>query len=463
MPSEKILIVDDDLGLVQLLKKNLKREGFAPFSATSGRDAIEWLGKHNADLMLLDLNLRDIEGRELINHLTAIGRPVPFIIITGQSSERLAVEMIKRGALDYLVKNVEFMDLVPTVVRRALTQLINEQRLALAEKQARLTGTVVDQSPTPVMITERNGSNPAIHYVNLAFSHTFRCPITEVLRKNLSHLEAFTGKWNLFRRALFTNEPITGEMLLHTRAGKPLFLDCTITKIFDPEGSHTHWALMLRDITDHKRLEREILEISDREQSRIGRDLHDGLGQQLTALELFTAGLKNEIQSKAPELVKPLKKIGEQLRETIRQTRALANGLSPISIHHDGLAHELRNLAAATCAMTRVSCEFVCDTPPECSDVGAATQVYRIAQEAVTNALRHGRAKRISISLANADGGLELKVADNGRGFSTRSPGGSGLGLLAMRYRADLVGATLHIHSKRQKGTQITCTIPKPV
>jgi two-component system sensor histidine kinase UhpB len=459
----KILIVDDDPGMLRLMQNALRRRGFIPVTVTSGQQAIDWLSAKNADLMLLDLNLHDIEGREIINHLEAIGRSVPFIIITGQSNERLAVEMIKRGALDYLVKDVQFLELVPAVVRRALTQVINERRLALVEKQARLTGTVVEQSPNPAMITERNGSNPAIHYINRAFATTFECSLEQVVDKGLLDLEAFTGKWQLFRHALLTDAPIVGEMELHTCSGKQLNLDCTITKVFDHKGIHTHWALILRDFTERKRLEREILEISDREQSRIGRDLHDGLGQQLTALELYTASLKDEIQTNVPNLLKPWQRICEALREAIRQTRGLANGLSPLSIHRDGLTSALGRLATTTRAMTGVSCDFVCDAREEHSDPGKATHLYRIAQESVTNALRHGHAKNIWLSLNDSNGALELKVTDNGRGFSTKAPGGSGLGLRAMRYRADLIGATLHVHSRRKKGTQITCSLPKPL
>jgi hypothetical protein len=459
--SRKILIADDDPNLVRLIEKALRREGFATVAVTSGRGAVDWLDQNNADLMLLDLNLHDIEGRELINRLDAIGHPVPFIIITGESDERLAVEMIRRGALDYLVKNVDFIELLPTVVRRALTQIDNEKRLAAVEKQARLTGTVVEQSPNPAMIVERNGSNPGIHYVNRAFANTFGCAIDEVVGKGLIALEALTGKWHLFRRALLTDTPMLGEMQLHTRSRKPLVMDCTITKVFDRRGVHTHWGLILRDFTERKRLEREILEISDREQSRIGRDLHDGLGQQLTALELFTASLKDEIHAKAPELVKALERICEQLREAIRQTRGLATGLSPISIPGDGLPSALRKLAASTRTMAGVDCGFTDRMSQEISDVSTATQFYRIAQEAVNNALKHAHAKRIRIELENTVRGLELKVTDNGRGFSTANPKDTGLGLRAMKYRADLVGATLNIYSTRKKGTEVICTVPK--
>src|SRR3954470_23557350 len=118
--SARLFIVDDDAGLVRLMQKTLDREGFETASANSGKEAITWLTRNTADLMLLDLKLQDMEGKELVEHLKAAGRDIPFVIITGQGDERVAVEMMKRGALDYLVKDVQFIEFVPTVVRRAL-------------------------------------------------------------------------------------------------------------------------------------------------------------------------------------------------------------------------------------------------------------------------------------------------------------------------------------------------------
>src|SRR5258706_4035847 len=132
-----VLIVDDDQGLLRLIEKALKREGFSTATAASGKDGIAWLAQHRADLMLLDLKLQDIEGKELINHLTDIHRSIPFVVITGHGDERVAVDMMKRGALDYLVKDASFLQFVPEVVRSALAQVDQEKRLAAAEQALR--------------------------------------------------------------------------------------------------------------------------------------------------------------------------------------------------------------------------------------------------------------------------------------------------------------------------------------
>ena len=121
--SRTVFIVDDDRGLLRLIQKALQREGFATASAVSGSEALEWLGRNQAALMLLDLKLQDIEGKDLVERLGVAGQCPPFIIITGQGDERVAVEMMKRGARDYLVKDVDFLQFVPAVVKRALDQM----------------------------------------------------------------------------------------------------------------------------------------------------------------------------------------------------------------------------------------------------------------------------------------------------------------------------------------------------
>src|SRR5687768_15200505 len=112
-----IFIVDDDRGMLRLMEKTLQREGFITATAASAPDAIEWLRQRQPALMLLDLNLT--EGEQVITHLTLVGTLVPFVVITGQGDERTAVEMMKRGALDYVVKDVRFQALVCTVVRHS--------------------------------------------------------------------------------------------------------------------------------------------------------------------------------------------------------------------------------------------------------------------------------------------------------------------------------------------------------
>src|SRR5262245_55358517 len=133
--SAAIFVVDDDVGLLRLIEKSLRREGYSIATAGSASEAMAWLKDHRPDLILLDLKLGNVEGKEIVEQLASTNRLVPFIVITGQGDERVAVEMMKRGALDYLVKDVNFQELVPTIVRRALDQIERDRRLASADQE----------------------------------------------------------------------------------------------------------------------------------------------------------------------------------------------------------------------------------------------------------------------------------------------------------------------------------------
>src|SRR5437868_11792637 len=159
-PAPTILVVDDDEGLLVLIEGALRTENWNVAAAASGAEALTWLQKNSADLLLLDLKLRDIEGREFISKLAGARCSVPFIIITGQGDERVAVEMMKRGALDYLIKDVQFIEFVPTVVRRALAQIDKDNRLAAAEKKTvRLQKEILEISERDRKSTRLNSSH----------------------------------------------------------------------------------------------------------------------------------------------------------------------------------------------------------------------------------------------------------------------------------------------------------------
>jgi signal transduction histidine kinase len=216
---------------------------------------------------------------------------------------------------------------------------------------------------------------------------------------------------------------------------------------------------LVQSENERKRLEQEILETSDKEMHRIGHDLHDGVGQQLTALSLFASGLQKEVEAHAPQLVEPCKRISTELREAIQQVRVLSHGLSPVSLEENGLVEALRKLAAGM-RSPDLNCEFTDSSEIEISDSHIAAQFYRIGQEAVTNAARHSGARQINISFKATPALAELEVRDDGGGFSLPDLNGkAGLGLRAMKYRADVIGATLHIDSAPGKGTRILCAL----
>jgi len=210
---------------------------------------------------------------------------------------------------------------------------------------------------------------------------------------------------------------------------------------------------------ESRRLESKVLEISEREHRRIGADLHDGLGQQLTAIELLCAGLKVDAARLPPEFSRRLEQMSRMLREAIAQTRYLARGLVPVSDEPDALRAGLAELAEQTDSLGRLRCRLDCPSPVPIADRVAAGHLYRIAQEAVNNALKHADASELVIRLSGTPSAVELAVWDNGRGLHPSK--GRGLGLEVMKHRANVIGAEFTVTSKRGQGVTVTCLLPR--
>ncbi|HWZ94207.1 MAG TPA: response regulator [Opitutaceae bacterium] len=348
LPSPLVLVVDDDEGLLILMAEALRGEGCEVVTAGTAKSARAWLEKHTPELMILDLKLPDGNGPALVADLQRGKLPVPFIVVTGQGDEKVAVEIMKQGALDYVMKDTALIELLPTIVQRALGTVAQEKALGVAQ-------------------------------------------------------------------------------------------------------------------AEHKRLEGEILAVGERERHSIGADLHDGLGQQLTALELMCTMLKEDAREN-PAMAKRLDTMGKLLREAIVQTRLLARGLVPVDSSPDALQAGLAELAERIDSLGRGRCEFECREPVLLADTFVTGHLYRIAQEAVNNAVKHARAKTVQIRLAKAGGALLLEIADDGTGLpkgkSRSSTSGGGLGLGVMQHRASAIGAELTVTSKRGEGVTICCRLP---
>jgi signal transduction histidine kinase len=216
----------------------------------------------------------------------------------------------------------------------------------------------------------------------------------------------------------------------------------------------------VRDITERKRLEREILEISDREQRRIGHDLHDGLCQHLAGIELMSQVLEQKLAPQSRDAAKRAGAIAKNVREAISQTRSLARGLSPVTLESEGLASALHELAVNTEKLFNVKCRFDGDPEVSAPNHAVATHLFRLAQEAVSNAIKHGKAGRITIHLKAGPERIYLAVNDNGKGFPKKSPKRTGMGLRIMQSRTGMIGGILTIERNAGGGTSVICSAP---
>ena len=214
------------------------------------------------------------------------------------------------------------------------------------------------------------------------------------------------------------------------------------------------------DITERKKIEKEILEIEENERNRIGRDLHDSIGQLLTIIFIKSQVLQKELEMKAlKNESKQAEKITELTKSTIKHTRMLAKGLSPLSDDEDTLYKMLEELVFNMENIHGISCTFEGDQNALSYDYSVKTNLYRIAQEAINNAVKHAKPKNITVRIFSENGNTIFQVKDDGKGINESLDKKKGLGLNTMKYRANLIGASLNIRNSINGGTIVDCSL----
>jgi signal transduction histidine kinase len=206
------------------------------------------------------------------------------------------------------------------------------------------------------------------------------------------------------------------------------------------------------------RLEQQILEISDREQARIGQDIHDGLCQQLIGLAFSANSLQQSLSAQGRPEAAVARKIVHLLDEAITESRSVCRGLYPVRLETEGLVPALEELARTTSERFNLECVCEAESRRLHCNIATATHLYRIAQEAVNNAVKHSGARCISIQLSGPEGAIELKIKDDGHGLPTTAQRHAGMGLHIMDYRARRIGGVLNI-SGNGNGTVVECRI----
>ena len=206
-------------------------------------------------------------------------------------------------------------------------------------------------------------------------------------------------------------------------------------------------------------LEREVLEVGEREQRRIGQDLHDGLCQHLTGTALASQVLAERLASQSA-MQGDARRVVQLIESGITLARDIAKGLYPIEMQSDGLMRALENFTVSTSDLFGIRCRFECPEPVLIENPSTAANLYRIAQEAVSNAVRHGRATDVDVVLEETDAGIRLRVSDNGVGVPDPLPSHDGMGLRTMADRAGSIGGHFSIHPGMMGGAEVVCFAP---
>jgi len=248
-----------------------------------------------------------------------------------------------------------------------------------------------------------------------------------------------------------------------TDSGEGTWLSVTGRPLRDSAGRTTGGVIVFTDITARKKLERQIVEVRDREQRRLGEDLHDGLCQHLVSTAFAARRLAAKLADRSLPEAEDAVEIAELLGASITQARDVARGLCLVPLETGGLASALEEFAAQVRSRHRIGCEFVEKGPVPDLEEAVAANLLRIALEAVNNAIKHGQARQITLTLSADPQQIRLEVEDDGIGLQPDYAPGRGMGLHMMNYRARMVGAVFGIQPRGGGGTTVTCSVRRSV
>jgi two-component system sensor kinase FixL len=337
---------------------------------------------------------------------------------------------------------------------------IAQQTAALKEREYRFQA-VVNTAVDAILTIDTDG---IIESFNPAAEKMFGYRASEAIGQSVNLLMPSPHREHhdeYIRRYRETNVPhvigTTRELQAVRKDGSLFPIRLSVAEI-DRMGLYTG---IVRDITEERRLQEEVVRIATLEQRRIGQELHDHLQQELTGLGLLAQSLAEELVSGEHPAAGAAARLAQGISDAHAHVRALAQGLVPADIDADGLVEALRRLASGMEETDAVHCRFEQHGSIESLDDAAATQLYRIAQEAANNAVKHASANAVTIRLGGDDQGVALEVRDDGIGMP-RHPPTEGVGLRIMEHRCSLLGARLLVGACEGGGTLVRCFVPLP-
>lgn len=367
---------------------------------------------------------------------------------------------------------------------KELEAAVADRTRVLQEKQEHLQA-IWDSAFDAIITIDHKG---VIETANRATEEMFGYTVAELLGQNIKLLmpqpycdehDGYISRYHDTGQKRILNTP--RELVAMRKDGSIFPIDLSVTQV-DHSGFFTG---IIRDISDRKRMQRHLLDISSEEQRRIGRELHDGTGQELTGLSLTAGALLEMIDAASNATVEgrtvrqldenafkrirdTLAKVNQKILEANQHVHQLSHGIMPVQIDAGALQSSLEELASSTNMPPTILCRFECPSPVTVSDNSTATHLYRIAQEAVSNALRHSQANEIVLSLIQNGKEIVLEVLDNGIGIDevysriAAAKKDHGMGMRTMQYRAGIIGGTLQIERRKSGGTSVRCVALQP-
>ena len=340
----------------------------------------------------------------------------------------------------------------------ALTLIATETTEQIrAERAIAIQARMIESMLEGVAVINEAG---VIEITNPAFDRLFGYGRGELIGWEMAKLAGGTFAQRERWQARSSSTSMTLEFDAHRHDGS-LFAAAGVLAKFEVGGRNQN-LLVLQDVSERKQLERAILQAVNREQYRIGNDLHDGLGQELTGIALMLRGVAGRLTSEYPAILPEVEGITRLVSNAIENTRALARGLSPVNLERGGLKDALEGLSMHANDLYGVQVVFSHRLQASARPLGAelANHLYRIAQEAVRNAAKHGKARTIRLHLTTARAKVSLAITDDGIGLPEQAMDATGMGLRIMRYRARMLGGEVQFERVEPTGTRVICECP---
>ncbi len=451
----KILIVEEKTNIAKEIRSNLKKLGYEVTTILSSPDdAIREIFKNKPDLILMDA------GSDIVSNNVEIALKIkedfhiPIIYLTSYPEKYILKKAKLTEPFEYLLKPVNTKNLYSAVEISLYKDEIDKK---LKESEG-IYRTIFETTGNATIFID---SDTTVSLANREFEKLSGYTREEIEGKK-SWTEFVTREdldrmleYHRMRRIDPTSAPRNYEFRFRDRYGE--IKDIYMTTDMIPGTNKSVASFM--NISEQKRLESEIIRISEQERQRIGNDLHDGLGPHLVGIKFMINLLEQKLVEKEMDEVSKLQEIKELITQAINHTRQLVKGLSPVDIDANGLVFALADLSQNVEKVYGINCIFNHNSSITIKDNIVAVHLFLIAQEAVNNSIKHSRTKKINIDLNESGNIIILSVRDDGIGIEKLLDKRKGMGINIMKYRARIINSSLNIGQNDTGGTSVTCTL----
>ncbi len=469
----KIFIIDDEKPHYELLMRSIKKK----FSGSlidyfeDAKEAIERLEHDTPDIIIVDYLLPGMNGLEFLKKLNREKRSIPVVMVTGEGDEDIAIESMKLGAFDYIVKTNNYFDLIPGIISKTLERQKIRDDLWKTEQRFR---AIYDHGGLGVSIVDKDG-----RFVEVNRKLCEMLGFEEKELKELMFIADITHSDDIFEGLTMKKKLWSGEVKTYQRekryirrSGETIWVMATSVAVFENSGQIKYIMNLVQDITQRKKNEEtiqtlyhQLISTQEMERKKIADKLHDDLGQTLTVLKIGLDQLKIETSPKSECLLDRIEGLTELVQKGAETIRTLTYHLRPPILDDLGLVVSIKSLVNQIKKHANISIEFNASGFKKRLNPEIELTFFRIIEECLTNIVKHSKASRASIRLIHSFPKVIATIEDNGEGFDQKqvsidSGATRGMGLISIRERVKFFKGQFKISSSRGSGTQIRIEIP---